>query len=333
MSKVTVLGAGAWGTTMAQVLADRGNDVLLWGRSPELVQEINGSHTNKKYLGNHVLPSQLKATEKIDEAFAHSSIIVLAIPAQSLRSALTEWKSLIPSDALIVSTLKGIELTSELRMTEVIVDVLGKKNYAIITGPNLADELILRQPAGAVAAAPTSEVATKVQELFSTPYYRVYTSTDVVGCELAGAIKSIIALAVGMSIGMGFGENTQAMLITRGLNEVARLCAAHAADPLSAMGLAGMGDLVATCGSPLSRNRTFGELVGRTGSIETARAENIKTVEGVASSGAIVEIAHRVGVEVPVIEAVADIVNGSLTPTQAMTRLMEITTLSENFIR
>jgi glycerol-3-phosphate dehydrogenase (NAD(P)+) len=248
MNKVTVLGAGAWGTTMAQVLADCGNDVLLWGRSPELVQEINGSHTNKKYLGNHVLPNQLKATEKIDEAFAHSSIIVLAIPAQSLRTALTEWKSMIPSDALIVSTLKGIELTSDLRMTEVIVDVLGTKNYAIITGPNLADELILRQPAGAVAAAPTSEIATKVQELFSTPYYRVYTSTDVVGCELAGAIKSIIALAVGMSIGMGFGENTQAMLITRGLNEVARIGAAHGADPLSAAGLAGMGDLVASCG-------------------------------------------------------------------------------------
>ena len=333
MNKVTVLGAGAWGTTMAQVLADCGNDVLLWGRSPELVQEINGSHTNKKYLGNHVLPNQLKATEKIDEAFAHSSIIVLAIPAQSLRTALTEWKSMIPSDALIVSTLKGIELTSDLRMTEVIVDVLGTKNYAIITGPNLADELILRQPAGAVAAAPTSEIATKVQELFSTPYYRVYTSTDVVGCELAGAIKSIIALAVGMSIGMGFGENTQAMLITRGLNEVARIGAAHGADPLSAAGLAGMGDLVASCGSALSRNRTFGETLGRTGSMSEARSHVSKTVEGVASSSAVVEIAHRVGVEVPVIEAVADVVAGTITPTQALERLMAISTKAENFIR
>jgi len=333
MIKVTVLGAGAWGTTMAQVLADCGNDVLLWGRSPELVQEINGSHTNKKYLGNHVLPNQLKATEKIDEAFAHSSIIVLAIPAQSLRTALTEWKNMIPSDALIVSTLKGIELTSDLRMTEVIVDVLGTKNYAIITGPNLADELILRQPAGAVAAAPTLEIATKVQELFATPYYRVYTSTDVVGCELAGAIKSIIALAVGMSIGMGFGENTQAMLITRGLNEVARIGAAHGADPLSAAGLAGMGDLVASCGSALSRNRTFGEVLGRTGSMNEARTHVSKTVEGVASSSAVIEIAHRVGVEVPVIEAVADVVAGTITPKQALERLMAITTKAENFIR
>jgi glycerol-3-phosphate dehydrogenase (NAD(P)+) len=297
------------------------------------VQEINGSHTNKKYLGNHVLPNQLKATGKIDEAFAHSSIIVLAIPAQSLRTALTEWKNMIPSDALIVSTLKGIELTSDLRMTEVIVDVLGTKNYAIITGPNLADELILRQPAGAVAAAPTLEIATKVQELFATPYYRVYTSTDVVGCELAGAIKSIIALAVGMSIGMGFGENTQAMLITRGLNEVARIGAAHGADPLSAAGLAGMGDLVASCGSALSRNRTFGEVLGRTGSMNEARTHVSKTVEGVASSSAVIEIAHRVGVEVPVIEAVADVVAGTITPKQALERLMAITTKAENFIR
>jgi glycerol-3-phosphate dehydrogenase (NAD(P)+) len=333
MSRVTVLGAGAWGTTMAQVLSDCGNDVLLWGRSPELVQEINGSHTNTKYLGDHVLPDQLKATQKIEQAFAHSSIIVLAIPAQSLRAALTEWKSMIPSEALIVSTLKGIELTSDLRMTEVIEDVLGTKNYAIITGPNLADELILRQPAGAVAAAPTLDIATQVQGLFSTPYYRVYTSTDVVGCELAGAIKSIIALAVGMSIGMGFGENTQAMLITRGLNEVARIGAAHGADPLSAAGLAGMGDLVASCGSALSRNRTFGEVLGRTGSMNDAREHVAKTVEGVASSSAVVELAHRVGVEVPVIEAVADVVAGTITPKQALERLMAISTKAENFIR
>lgn len=333
INKVTVLGAGAWGTTMAQVLADCGNEVLLWGRNPELVHEINTLHTNRKYLGEHVLPSQLKATDQISEAFSHSSIVVLAIPAQNLRDALIEWKSLIPSDALIVSTLKGIELTTYLRMTEVIVEVLGTNNYSIITGPNLADELILRQPAGAVAAAPTNEIATKVQALFSTPYYRVYTSTDVVGCELAGAIKSIIALAVGMSIGMGFGENTQAMLITRGLNEVARIGAAHGADPLSAAGLAGMGDLVASCGSALSRNRTFGEVLGRTGSMKDARARVAKTVEGVASSSAVVELAHRVGVEVPVIEAVADVVAETITPKQALERLMAITTKAENFIR
>ena len=218
-------------------------------------------------------------------------------------------------------------------MSEIITEVLGPHRIALITGPNLAAELILRQPAGAVAAATTMATSEQVRNLFRNPYYRVYTSVDLLGCEMAGAIKNVIALAVGISIGMGYGENTQAMLITRGLNEVARLCAAHGADPLSAAGLAGMGDLVATCGSPLSRNRTFGELLGKTGSMEDAIKRGAKTVEGVASSSAIVEIAHRVGVEVPVIESVADIVNGALTPEQALQRLMEITTSAENFIR
>lgn len=333
MSKVTVFGAGAWGSTMAQVLSDAGNEVLLWGRSVEVISEINSSQTNTKYLDTHVLPVNIVATTDISNAFAFSHIYVLAIPAQQLRITLQEWKSNFTTDSIIVSTLKGIEISTQMRMTEVIEDVLGPQKIAIITGPNLADELVLRQPAGAVAAASTIEIAESIRDLFRTPYYRVYTSIDVMGCELAGAIKSVIALAVGISIGMGFGENTQAMLITRGLNEVARLCAAHGSDPLSAAGLAGMGDLVASCGSPLSRNRTFGEVVGRTGSMAQARIKVAKTVEGVASAGAVVEIAHRVGVEVPVIEAVAEIVSEQLSPTAALQKLMEITTKAENFIR
>jgi glycerol-3-phosphate dehydrogenase (NAD(P)+) len=333
MSTVTVFGAGAWGSTMAQVLNDAGNDVLLWGRSEDVIAEINSTHTNKKYLGSHELPLSLKATTDLAQAFAHSHIYVLAIPAQQLRVTLQEWKPFFSSDSIIVSTLKGIEISTQMRMTEVIEDVLGPHSIAIITGPNLADELVLRQPAGAVAAAPTQELADQMRDLFRTPYYRVYTSVDVMGCELAGAIKSVIALAVGISIGMGFGENTQAMLITRGLNEVARLCAAHGSDPLSAAGLAGMGDLVASCGSPLSRNRTFGEVLGRTGSMAQAREQVAKTVEGVASAGAVAEIAHRVGIEVPVIEAVGEIVSEQLTPAAALQKLMEITTKAENFIR
>ncbi len=333
MSKVTVFGAGAWGSTMAQVLTDAGNEVLIWGRNVSVVNEINTLHTNSKYLSAHILPSELHATANLDEAFAFSDIYVLAIPSSQLRETLNGWKPRFAHDCLIVSTLKGIEISTQLRMTEVINEILGDKRVALITGPNLADELVLRQPAGAVAAAQNLNIAEEVRGLFRTPYYRVYTSVDLLGCELAGAIKNVIALAVGISIGMGYGENTQAMLITRGLNEVARLCAAHGADPLSAAGLAGMGDLVATCGSPLSRNRTFGELLGKTGSMEKALGQWAKTVEGVASSGAIMEISHRVGIEVPVIESVADIVNGSLTPEQALQRLMEITTKAENFIR
>jgi len=333
VSKVVVLGAGQWGTTMAQVLCDAGNHVLMWGRSQELVDEVNQKHTNSKYLDENVLPVGLKATSSLKEAFEYSNIYVLAVPAQTLRENLKNWKPMFEPNALIISTLKGIEVSTMSRMTEIISEVLGTQNVAIITGPNLANELVLRQPAGAVAAAPTMAIAEKVQQLFTTPYYRVYTSIDVLGCELAGAIKSVIALAVGMSIGMGYGENTQAMLITRGLNEVARLCAAHNADPLSAAGLAGMGDLVASCGSALSRNRTFGEVLGKSGSMDVARTTVAKTVEGVASSSAVLEISHRVGIEVPVIEAVADVVSGALTPEQAIDRLMEITTKAENFIR
>ena len=331
--RVTVFGTGAWGSTMAQVLHDAGNDVLLWGRSQNVVDEINSAHTNSKYLDAHILPDQLSATSDLSVAFAHSRIYILAIPAQQLRTTLQQWKPLVPADAIVISTLKGIEISTQMRMTEIIEEMWGISKVGVITGPNLADELVLRQPAGAVAAAPTQELADQIRDLFRTPYYRTYTSTDVMGCELAGAIKSVIAISVGISIGMGLGENTQAMLITRGLNEVARLCAAHGSDPLTAAGLAGMGDLVASCGSPLSRNRTFGEVLGRSGSMEVARDQVAKTVEGVASAGAVVEIAHRVGVEVPVIESVADIVNGSLTPDEALQRLMEITTKAENFIR
>ena len=333
MSKVTVFGTGQWGSTMAQVLSDAGNHVLMWGRNQEVVDEINEKHINSRYLGSSSLPAGLSATTDLVQAFEYSSIYVLAIPAQTLRVNLNSWKHLAAPNALYISTLKGIEVGSSLRMSQIIEDVMATENIAIITGPNLASELILRQPAGAVVAAHTMITAEKVMKLFATPYYRVYTSTDMLGCEFAGAIKSVIALAVGMSIGMGFGENTQAMVITRGLNEVARLSAAHGADPLSAAGLAGMGDLVASCGSPLSRNRTFGEALGRSGSMEIAREEVPKTVEGVASSSAVVEIARRVGIEIPVIEAVADVCAGTLTPMQAFDRLMEITTRGENFIR
>jgi len=335
MSPVTVLGAGSWGTTMAQVLADAGNDVLVWGRNDDVVAEINSSHTNSKYVPGILLPSQLRATSDIIDAMSHSNTYVLAIPAQSLRHKLEEWNGAFAKDATLISTLKGIEVSTHFRMTEVIVDVLGvdPSRVAIITGPNLASELAQRQPAAAVAAAANAELAHRVQKLFTTPYYRVYASVDVLGCELAGAIKSVIALGVGIAVGLGLGENTQAMLITRGLNEVARLGAAHGADPLSVAGLAGLGDLVASCSSPLSRNRTFGEALGSGGTMEYARAHVPSTVEGVASAGAVVELAHRVGVEVPVIEAVADVVNGTITPVQALERLMEISTRAEEFIQ
>ena len=331
MSRVTVIGAGAWGTTLSQVLADAGNEVLLWARNQDVVDEINSSHTNEKYLAGIKLPSTIKSTSDIQSALSFSDLYVLAIPTQQLRKMLKEWAIFLNKDAIVVSTLKGIELDTDLRVSEVIAEVWGDIKFALITGPNLADELALRQLAGAVVASSDIEDAVKIQNIFTTDYYRIYTSTDVMGCEIAGAIKSVIALSVGMAIGMGFGENTQSMLITRGLHEISRMCAAHGSDPLTAASLAGMGDLVASCGSPLSRNRTFGEVLGQTQSMESAIARVAKTVEGVSTSRAALELAHRVGVEVPIIEAVADVVAGTITPRDAFKRIMQVSTKAEGF--
>ena len=331
MARVSVLGSGAWGTTLAQVLCDAGHEVLLWGRNSAVVEEINSTRTNAKFLPGISLPIALRATTQIEEVFAFGESIVLAIPAQSLRENLKNWAGQFPLDRPVISTLKGIEAKTMARMTEVVVEELGIHSdlIGLITGPNLAGELSLRQPAGAVGASTNPEISQLIVDLFTTKYFRIYPSDDLVGCELAGAAKSVIALAVGMTIGMDLGENTQAMVITRGLSEVARFGAGYGANPLTFLGLAGMGDIVASCGSALSRNRTFGEAFGRTGSMEGARAEVAKTVEGVASANAILELAHRVGVEVPIIEVVAAWVAGGVTPEQAMERLMTVSTRAE----
>jgi glycerol-3-phosphate dehydrogenase (NAD(P)+) len=331
MTQVTVLGTGAWGTTLAQVLCDAGHEVLMWGRNADVVAEINSSRSNHKFLPGIYLPENLRATSDVEAAFEFGEALVLAVPAQSLRENLRAWKPIFPASLPIISTLKGIEAETMSRMTEVIVEEIGTKESLIglITGPNLAGELSLREPAGAVAASPSAELQELMIDLFTTPYFRIYPSDDLVGCELAGAAKSVVALAVGMTIGMNLGENTQAMIITRGLSEVARFGASYGANPLTFLGLAGMGDIVASCGSALSRNRQFGEAYGRTGTMEAARIEVAKTVEGVASAPAIRELAHRVGVEVPIIEVMADAVTGSITPAQAMERLMSVSTLAE----
>jgi glycerol-3-phosphate dehydrogenase (NAD(P)+) len=329
--KSTVLGTGAWGTTLAQVIVDAGHEVLMWGRNREVVDEISHSHTNEKFLPGSTLPLEVRATTSIQEALNFSDQIVLAIPAQSLRANLQSWHPLITPQQILISTLKGIEADSLSRMTEIIESEVGisSDRVGLITGPNLAGELILRQPAGAVAASRESSTVDCMIELFTTPYFRIYPSSDLVGCELAGATKSVIALAVGMAIGLGYGENTQSMIITRGLGEVARFGLGYGADPLTNLGLAGMGDLVASCGSPLSRNRTFGEVLGRSGSLREAELAISKTVEGVASAKAILELAHRVGVEVPIIEVVSEVVSGTMTPVAAMEHLMTVSLRAE----
>jgi glycerol-3-phosphate dehydrogenase (NAD(P)+) len=329
--KISVLGTGQWGSALAQILCDAGNDVLIWGRNTSVVDEINSRHTNTNSLPSIALPQNLKATADISVAMQHAQMLVLAIPAQSLRENLKQWSSLFKKDIPIVSSLKGIEVSTQLRMTEVIQQVLevSEEKLAIITGPNLAREIVLRQPAGAVAASTSQELADLVAKAFNNSYFRVYTSNDVIGCELAGAAKNVIALAVGMAIGMGFGENTQSLVITRGLNEVTRLAIARGAMPLTFVGLAGVGDLLATCGSPLSRNRSFGEALGRTGSMQSARADVSSTVEGVSTAKAVVDLAHLVGVEAPIMEAVYEVVSNNITPEQAIRSLMQIQTGAE----
>ncbi len=329
--RISVLGTGQWGTALAQILCDAGNEVLIWGRNAAVVDEINSRHTNNNSLPGIALPQNLKATADISVAMQHAQMVVLAVPAQSLRENLQHWRSLFKKDIPIVSSLKGVEVSTQLRMTEVIQQVLeiSEEKLAIITGPNLAREVVLRQPAGAVAASVSQELAELVAKAFNTSYFRVYTSNDVIGCELAGAAKNVIALAVGMAIGMGYGENTQSLVITRGLNEVTRLGIARGAMPLTFVGLAGVGDLLATCGSPLSRNRSFGEALGRTGSMQSARADVSSTVEGVSTARAVVDLAHLVGVEAPIMEAVYEVVSNNITPEQAIRSLMQIQTGAE----
>lgn len=329
--KSTVLGTGAWGTTLAQIIVDAGHDVLLWGRNASVVDELNALHTNEKFLPGIKLPEQIRATTDIKAALEFSDVIIVAIPAQTLRENLKVWAPHLNPGMRLISTLKGIEADTHSRMTEIMASELGisLEDMGLLTGPNLAGELSLRQPAGAVAASTNPKIVDELIELFTNPYFRVYPSSDLVGCELAGATKSVIALAVGMAIGLGYGENTQSMIITRGLGEVARFGIGYGADPLTNLGLAGMGDLVASCGSALSRNRTFGEALGRTGSMSEASILMPKTVEGVASARSIRELAHRVGVEVPIIEVVSDVVSGVMTPADAMEHLKTVSLRAE----
>ncbi|MET0767192.1 MAG: NAD(P)H-dependent glycerol-3-phosphate dehydrogenase [Aeromicrobium sp.] len=324
MAQIAVMGAGSWGTAFALVLADAGNDVRLWGRRPELCETINSTHENSDYLPGVVLPDAISATSDPVEALADAEVVVLAVPSQQLRSNLEAWSEHVPADAVMVSLMKGIELGTHQRMSEVIAEVTGAgpERIAVVSGPNLAREIANREPAASVVACEDQGVAERLQKLCHTAAFRPYSMTDVIGCELAGTAKNIIGLAVGVCVGLGFGDNTKASVITRGLAETARLGQAIGADPVTFMGLAGMGDLVATCSSPLSRNRTFGEKLGEGMSVEEIMAQTRQVAEGVKSCQSVAELAKVNGVEMPLVEHVAALVAGELTPDELVQRLI-----------
>ena len=320
--KVAVMGAGSWGTTFGLVVADTGHEVTLWARRPELVAAITTTRRNPDYLPDVELPANLRAVSDPAEAMDGAYAVVLAVPSQLLRGTLEGWD--VPRDAHVVSLAKGIELGTGRRMSQVVAEAGGvePERLAVVTGPNLAREIAARQPSASVAASVAEETALDVQRICHTPSFRVYTNADVVGCELAGATKNVIALGVGMAVGLGFGANATASLITRGLAETSRLGVALGADPYTFAGLAGLGDLVATCQSPLSRNRTFGEELGRGRSVAEISHATRQVAEGVLSCASVQQLAHDHGVEMPIVDHVAAVVAGELTPAEAVRALM-----------
>jgi len=315
--RVAVFGAGSWGTTFAKVLADAGTDVVLWSRRREVADAIAEHRENPDYLPGVTLPRGLESTSDPRVALDGATDVVLAVPSQSLRHNLTAWRRLIDPSATLISLAKGVELGTLKRMSEVVVEVMGvpAAQVAVVTGTNLAKEIAAEQPTASVVACVDHDRAVAVQQACTTGYFRPYTNTDVVGCELGGACKNVIALSCGMAAGLGFGDNTLATLITRGLAETARLGEALGADPMTFAGLAGLGDLVATCSSPLSRNRSFGARLGRGETVAQAlAAAHGQVAEGVKSCSSIRELAMRHGVEMPITEVVHRVCHDGFDP-------------------
>lgn len=328
---VAVLGAGSWGTAFAKILADAGRDVTLWARREAVAASMKAERRNPEYLPGLVLPDRVTATGDAREAVTGAELVVLAVPSQTLRRNLTEWIPHLHPDATLVSLMKGIELGTTKRMSEVVMETarVPADRVVVVSGPNLAPEVVAEQPAATVVACTDVDRATLVQRAITTSYFRPYTNDDVIGCELGGAVKNVIALAYGIATAMGFGHNTRAMLVTRGLAETARLGVALGADPLTFAGLAGMGDLVASCSSPSARNRTFGEHLGRGATLEEARIATRQTAEGVKSALAIRDLARAHEVEMPITEQVELVCHEGVDPRRAVAALMSRTTKPE----
>ena len=327
-TQVCVVGAGSWGTTVASLVAHNA-ETTLWARRDDLVDEINSRHTNSAYLPSATLPDTLRASSDLDALIAAADVVAMAVPSQGFRDVAARVATSIGSTTPVVSLSKGLERSTLMRMSQVLEESMPGRPVAVLSGPNLAREILAGQPAASVIACADDAVATKLQQLFSRPTFRLYTNPDVVGCEIGGVVKNVIAIASGIAQGFGFGDNTKATLVTRGLAEMTRLGVAMGANPLTFAGLAGMGDIMATCASMQSRNTQVGVRLGKGESIADIVASMNMVAEGVKSSAVVVDLARKLGVEMPIAEQVARVCDGTQSAADALRALMSRSSRSE----
>ncbi|PRZ14388.1 glycerol-3-phosphate dehydrogenase (NAD(P)+) [Laceyella sediminis] len=323
--RVAVLGAGSWGTVLAAVLADNGHDVTLWARREEQAQEIDQTHTNRKYLPDVKLPETLRATSSLSEALEGKEAVLFAVPSHSMREIAREARRWIEADALVIHAAKGFEIDSLKRMSEVLAEELGASHadrITVLSGPSHAEEVIRRCPTTVVVASQSAQAAEQAQMLFMNSYFRVYTNPDVIGVEVGGALKNIIALSAGLVDGLGFGDNAKAALLTRGLAEIARLGHAMGAEPITFVGLAGVGDLVVTCTSSHSRNWRAGHMISQGKKLDEVLATMGMVVEGVRTTKAAYVLKERYQVEMPIAEQLYSVLFADKDPEQAVKELM-----------
>lgn len=327
--RVAVIGAGSWGTTVASLVA-MNTDTVLWARRRDLAEEITRTHVNSVYLPGISLESSLIATDSLSDAVSQCDVLVMAVPSHGFRDIAVALAPFVRPDVVVVSLTKGLEAHSGLRMSQVIAQVLPTHATAVLTGPNLAREIAEGQPAASVIASEDVKVAQDLQQIFNRPTWRMYTNNDVVGCEIAGVVKNVIAIGAGMAFGLGFGDNTRAALITRGLAEIGRLAVAMGGRSETFAGLAGMGDLIATCASSMSRNNTVGRRLGQGESLASIVASTSMVAEGVKSSAAVLDLARRYNVEMPITEQVVAVCHHGVSAADATRALMTRELKAEN---
>ncbi|MCP9766393.1 NAD(P)H-dependent glycerol-3-phosphate dehydrogenase [Lacihabitans sp. LS3-19] len=326
--KVGLIGGGSWGTTVAS-LVSRNCPTTIWARDSHTVEDINKNHRNEKYLAGIKLNEALKASDSLKETLKDADVVIMGVPTQCSRNVLEEAKPYIRPWIPIISLSKGLEQGTKMRLTQIIEETMPGHPVGVLTGPNLAKEIMQGQAAAAVLAMVDASIAHALQKVFRTGLFRIYTNDDVIGCELAGALKNVIAIAVGMGDGMGAGDNTRSAVITRGLAELTRLGVAMGGQPMTFAGLAGMGDLIATCTSPLSRNRYVGVQLGMGRNIKDIISEMSMVAEGVKTSSVVFELAQDLGIEMPIAAEVYKVVNNQTSAIDAFKGLLKTRSGSE----